>query len=43
MLFEELPVKDFNVQVPSQKYSDLWRGKKFKYKWIKYIHLFWIA
>lgn len=43
MLFEELPVKNFKMQLPSQKGTNLWRVKKFKYKEMKYIPLFWIA
>lgn len=43
MLFEELPVKDFEMQHSSQKGPNLWRVKKFKYKEMKYIPLFWIA
>lgn len=43
MLFEELPVKDFKMQLPRQKGTNLWRVKKFKYKEMKYIPLFWMS
>lgn len=39
MLFEELQLEDFIIQLPSQKGPNSWRVEKFKYNEMKYIPL----